>query len=119
MMCLGRPVWRAVLPLVSARVPRDVAEDSVMHNWPSFSGSLEHCILFHDIQPALAAVNDLPVWLVHGTKDITVPIANVRGLAERFPTVGLAVLDDGDHNMFLNHTEWCLDAIARHSSIQA
>ena len=118
-MRLGRPVWRAALPLVSPGLPRDVVEDSVMHNWPSFSGTLENCILYHDTRPALAAVDDVPVWLLHGAEDATAPIANVRAMAERFPKVKLDLLDRADHNMFLNHTEWCLNMIARQAAARS
>jgi len=114
-MCLGRPVWRAMLSLVHPGLPADVADDSVMHNWPSFSTTLENCILHHDIRPALGALDGVPVYLIHGTKDATAPIANVRSLAEHFSNLQLVVLHEGDHDMFLSHTAWCLDLIADHT----
>ena len=85
LMCFGRPVWRAVTPLLMPTLPRDVAEDGVLHTWRSYRGTLTHCILDTDTG-AIAqrvAASRLPVRLLHGDLDREAPRETVAALAQQ------------------------------------
>jgi len=110
-MCVGRPVWQAILPRINKSLPPDVVRDSMEHNWPSFSTTLENCILRHDVRPSVEATLAIPTLLVHATNDATAPLANIQRLTASYPNLRLVVLNGADHNMFLTHTRQCLNLI--------
>jgi pimeloyl-ACP methyl ester carboxylesterase len=51
-----RPILRLLVRCIPSDVPPDVAEDALSHTWSSYSRTLEHCILSHDLTPALRAL---------------------------------------------------------------
>jgi pimeloyl-ACP methyl ester carboxylesterase len=89
----------------------NLAYDALKHSWRSFSGTLEHCILSHDVTPALTMLSNLPILALHGADDPAAPIANVRALAASMPNLTLVALGDG-HHLFLRENAACRAAIA-------
>lgn len=111
-MCAARPLWRAVMPLVNPGVPADIARDFVLHDWPSYSGTLEHVVITNRIAPAaerLAAAGT-PIRILHGARDRTAPPAAVRALAERcgWP---LVMLEGDGHELPLSAPDRCAEML--------
>lgn len=82
-MCAGRPVWRALMPLVMPGVPTDIARDMVLHTWVSYSNTVQNVLVQHRVAPAAARLveHGVPVRLLHGGRDREAPVAAVRELA--------------------------------------
>jgi len=85
-MCAGRPFWRAIMPLLMPGVPADIARDMVLHDWTSYSGTLENVLVEHRIAPAAErlAATDLPVRLLHGQRDGLAPLTTAQELANQY-----------------------------------
>ena len=105
-----RPLIALLARSLTRDLPSAVAEDSVHHSWRSYSGTLEHCVLSHDIMPALTALTALPILALHGDADPAAPLAAVRSLAVQFPTIALHTLP-GKHHIFLTQNGACIAAI--------
>lgn len=95
--------------------PREIVEDSFKSTWQSYTRTLEHCILNHDLTRALATLADLPILARHGTHDSSAPLEKVAALAARMPNVRLKTLP-GDHHIFLEPNAACIAAIAQYLS---
>ena len=99
-MCALRPALRVALPWAAhfaPHLPTEVLRDSVLHNYASYSRSLGNLIVRHRLDCALARLATRPVHLLHGDRDRTAPLGNVRLLAERFPGWRLEVLAGAGH----------------------
>lgn len=90
-----RPLLRRVMPRLMPDVPAAVAEDAVLHTWPSFRGAMQNILLAHPIAEPLRTIGPKAVF-VHGTRDTITPLASIRALAR---TSGATVLVlDSDHH---------------------
>lgn len=105
-----RPLVALLAGRLSHAVPAAVAEDSMAHTWHSYSGTLEHCVLSHNVLPALTALGTLPILALHGDADPAAPLAAVQSLASQLPTMTLHILP-GNHHIFLTQNNACLAAI--------
>lgn len=107
-MCMGRPLWRAIMPLMTPGVPADIARDFVLHDWVSYSGTLLNLLVDHRIEAAAKRLAEarMPVRLLHGTHDRTAPIEPVRDLAAQLGWQ-LAVLDGRKHRLPLDAPDAC------------
>lgn len=90
--------------------PAAVVADALSHTWESYSGTLAHCVLSHDLAPALAAVAHLPILALHGRDDPAAPLHGVQALAAQWTNIELRVLAGG-HHLFLTQHDACLAAI--------
>lgn len=105
-------------PRLSARVairlakqfPPEVAADTVCHTWESYSRTLEHCILDHDLTPELTGLPAVPILALHGLADPAAPLASVAALVPRLLNLRLHTLPGG-HHLFLQQHAACLQAI--------
>ncbi|MGI8855511.1 MAG: alpha/beta fold hydrolase [Thermomicrobiales bacterium] len=106
--------FRSLVALLAGRfshaVPAAVAEDSMAHTWHSYSRTLEHCVLSHNVLPALTTLGMLPILALHGDEDPAAPLAAVQSLASQLPTIALRILP-GKHHIFLTENNACLAAI--------
>lgn len=111
-MCAWRPFWRRVIPLLTPGVPADIARDYVLHNWTSYSSTLQNVIIDHRAGPAAAALatTGVPVRLLHGGQDTIAPIAAVREMADRYRWV-LTVVPDGEHHLPVRRAGACAAAL--------
>jgi pimeloyl-ACP methyl ester carboxylesterase len=107
-----RPLLRFVVRHSPSGLPPEVAEDALSHTWPSYSGTLEHCILSHDLTPALRQLPDIPILAIHGRDDPSAPVGPVQLLATTRSAMHLVLLPDG-HHVFLTEDEACLAAMER------
>lgn len=85
-MCHTRPVWSALLPLLTPHTPADIARDAVLHTWPSYSQTLRNVLIAQhvDEDAARVAAAGMPVRLLHGTADRAAPPEAARRLAARW-----------------------------------
>jgi len=96
-MGAARPLLERLLPAVT-RVPREVAEDAVLHDWPSINGAISNVLLSRPIAVPLATLGAKTIF-VHGRTDQVTPVKRVIALAQR---VGARVdLVPGDHQAYL------------------
>lgn len=108
LMCAGRPLWGALMPFIRPDLPPEVARDAVLHNWTSYSRTLENVIVEHRLEPAAARLAEagLPVRLLHGDRDREAPLEAIRDLAERLGWP-LTVLDGRTHALPLEAPDAC------------
>lgn len=92
-----RPVLKRLISATVRDFPPDVAADALDHTWASYSGTLDHCVLNHDLTPTLAALADLPILAIHGADDPAAPLHGVRTLAREMPHLHLVVVPGGHH----------------------
>jgi pimeloyl-ACP methyl ester carboxylesterase len=113
-MCAWRPFWRAVVPLLTPGVPADIARDYVLHNWTSYSGTLQNVLVEHRAAPAAAtlAATGLPVAFLHGGRDTVVPLDAVRELAEAHDWP-LRVVASAEHHLPAERPNACASMLHR------
>lgn len=107
-----RPVLRYLVRHVDSGLPPDVAEDALLHTWRSYSGTLEQCILSHNLNPALRDLPTIPILAIHGNDDPSAPVGPMQMLAATRPGMRLIRLPGG-HHVFLTEQAACLTAIDR------
>jgi pimeloyl-ACP methyl ester carboxylesterase len=105
LMCATRPVLSFLAPHFAPHVPAAVARDAVLHNFASYSRSLQRVVIHHRPDRALAALAGRPVLLVHGDQDRSAPLDNVRILAAGFPAWRLEVVSGADHHLPIDRPE--------------
>ncbi len=109
---LTRRLLGPILPYVIRDVPREVARDLVEHNLMSSTTSLWNVLYRRDVRPdADSLPENLPVVLIHGTRDTTAPIDEVRQLADERPAWQLVELEGVDHHPWLRRPETCAELI--------
>jgi len=116
---LTRRVFGKLLPYLLRDVPREVAQDLVLHTWRSSTSSLWEVIYRHD---QWADMEQLPpamgVLCIHGDQDVMAPLPAIEHCALNRANWGVAVLPGVDHHPFLRETGKCLDLI-RAAAIQS
>lgn len=114
LLCLGMhkaPRLAARIAIaVAPQFPPVVAADAVRHTWASYSGTLQHCILDHDLTPALGRLPEIPILALHGTEDHSSPLPAVEALAVQMSNVSLRRIAGG-HHLFLAQNHACVQAI--------
>jgi len=100
LMCAFRPLLMPIAPHLVRHVPAVVATDALRHNWNSYSKTLRNVIFKSDSTRWMQGFKGA-VLLVHGARDQTAPLVNVRRFNSR-PNVRLIVLD-ADHGLIFSH----------------
>lgn len=113
-----RPLIAFLARRAAGDFPPEVAADTVQHSWASYSGTLKHCVLDHDLTPALHLLPPISVLALHGTHDPSAPLPPLRALASGCPNFRLDVLEGG-HHLFLTQHQACLRAIADYLALSA
>lgn len=96
-MCSLRPLLKLTAPRFAPYLPGAIVQDFFQHNFTSVSGSLNNVIVRHRLDPALGALRQTSVTLVHGDADLTAPLTNVVDLANAFPSWRIEVVPEGNH----------------------
>ncbi|WP_287989478.1 alpha/beta hydrolase [Piscinibacter sp.] len=109
---LTRRVVGRLLPRLLRDIPREVAEDLVAHTMVSSTSSLWEALYRHDLRAeAEATAQILPVLMLHGSADLTAPLAGAQELAAARSTWEMRVLDGVDHHPWLRAPQECLQHI--------
>lgn len=104
LMCLSRPLLEKVMPLIVRDVPARVARDVIQHNWISYSRSLRHLVLEARPDVWLRRVR-APVLFIHGSKDRTAPLANLKAGIAGHAFARLEVMDATHYILFERELE--------------
>ncbi len=91
-MCAFRPLLEMLLPRLAPRVPRGVAHDSVLHNWPAADGAFRNILLARFLPEPLHHIGEKVIF-VHGRADRITPLARIRELAAE---TGATVIESSD-----------------------
>ncbi len=84
--------------------PKNVAEDSVLHTWRSYSQSLHNVIENQAVEQSLKRLK-VPTTLIYGDKESQIVLGNVRLLSNLPANVKILMLE-GTHNLpFEKQTE--------------
>jgi len=102
-----------LLPRLLRDLPREVAEDLVLHTWLSSLSTIWDGVYRYDprrdadrLPPAV------PVLVLHGDRDTTAPLDGVRRLSSGRPGWEVQVLPGVDHHPVLRDPDRCRRAIA-------
>ncbi|RIK44982.1 MAG: hypothetical protein DCC57_16975 [Chloroflexi bacterium] len=89
-----------------------LTRDLVLHDWVSYGGTLTHVVVTRRIAAAVAtiAAAGIPIQLLHGAQDRTVPVAIVRDVARRYQ-LPLTVLAGQPHTLPLSAPDACADLL--------
>lgn len=90
-----RPLLKRLMPRLMPGIPPAVAQDAVLHTWPSFHGALRNILLTKPIARPVRTIGR-KVTFVHGALDTITPLARVRALARA--TGADVIVVDGDHH---------------------
>lgn len=102
-----------LLPRLLQDLPREVAEDLVLHTWLSSVSTLWDGIYRYDSrQDADRLPSGVPVLVLHGDQDATAPLDGMRRLMSGRPGWDLRVLPGVDHHALLRAPDLCRRAIA-------
>ena len=111
---LTRRVVGRLLPRLLRDIPREVAEDLVAHTMVSSTSSLWEALYRHDLRAeAEATAQILPVLMLHGSADLTAPLAGAQELAVARSTWEMRVLEGVDHHPWLRVPQECLQHIGQ------
>lgn len=117
---LSRRVVGRLLPRLLRDVPREVAEDLVAHNMVSSTSSLWEVLYRHDLHAeADATARLLPVLMLHGSADLTAPLAEAERMAAGRASWAIRVLGGVDHHPWLRAPRECLLQIEQWLSTHA
>ncbi len=101
-------ISRLIVRLALRDRPRDVADDSLLHTWPSFRGALQG--LMKARIEALLGVSHATIIFVHGTSDTIAPIEAVSAAARQLGAALLPV-SGGHHDYLRLHTSLLISLI--------
>lgn len=93
LMGAARPVFRWAMPRLMRDVPPAVAEDAVLHSWPSIRGAINDILLTKPIARPLHAIGAKTVF-VHGTRDTITTLSRIRALAQESGATVLVLNSD-------------------------
>lgn len=93
---------RWLAPHAAHALPGDVRRDGLAHTPASATSTLYDALYGHDLSADLARLRpDLPVVLVHGTRDRTAPAGGASAAARVHRAATLRLLDGVDHHPLL------------------
>lgn len=90
-----RPLLDRAMPRLMRDVPPAVAQDAVLHSWPSIRGAIHNILLTQPISKPLRAIGTKAV-LIHGTRDTVTPLERISALARE--TGATVIVLDSDHH---------------------
>jgi pimeloyl-ACP methyl ester carboxylesterase len=98
-----RPITRLLAPLYLGKLPRHVAQDSLLHTPRSYAQSLHNIIEHQQVVSDLDRLK-APVTFIYGDKDSKQVAANVKRLIKLEERLRILYLP-GTHNVALEHPE--------------
>jgi len=115
LMCALRPLLLPIIPHLVRDVPPMVAQDALRHTWVSYSRTLQHVIFAAETSKWMAEISH-PLLLIHGKRDTTAPLENVKnGLASTHPAELIEL--DADHGLIFTHSRTIATRLAEFFSI--
>jgi pimeloyl-ACP methyl ester carboxylesterase len=93
-----RPLSKHLAPFYLPRLPKAVAEDSVLHTWYSYSKSRDNLIEDQQVAADLAKIKG-PIILVYGENDRMKNYIEAENLLNNLNNVELKLIKDSGHNL--------------------
>jgi len=97
----------SVVTYFARHLPAAVARDSLLHNYTSYSRTLMNVIVRTRLDRAFdrLAAASMPITFLHGARDLTAPVNNVRRLIEGHPNWHLDLTPDATHYLPITHPD--------------
>lgn len=110
---LTRRVLGPILPHIFTQFPADVVEDLLQMTWRSSTSTTTEVVFHYDVAADLQRLaGQVPLLCLHGDRDSTAPLPQVRALAATHVGCALRILPGGDHHLVLRHPAWVCEQIA-------
>ena len=120
LMCHIRPLLIPVMPWFVRDVPPQVAKDSLLHTWWSYSGSLREVVLKADGKRVLDTLHQQNTHLqfIHGNHDALAPVDHVQHIIEQLPqregVPGWPMhVIEGEHTIVFEQATLCADLLIK------
>lgn len=107
---IGGPITRRILPYFLRNIPKEMASDSLLHTYNSYISTLYSVLYYQDIPVLMKNTDRKKVILIHGEKDMLVPLTNVKILAKRFG-IPLHIFPKEDHGFPMEAKEKLLSVL--------
>lgn len=108
--CYGlRPLSKRLAPKYLRHLPKEIAADSVLHTWKSYSESLQHVISHQHVREDLEKLT-IPTVLIYGDKESAIVLRNVEAL-KNLPSGVNVLIVEGTHGLPLEHPKKILQHI--------
>lgn len=104
-----RPISKRVAPLYLPYLPRQVARDSVLHTFKSYSESLRSLVETQSVEDDLKKLK-IPAVVVYGNADETFVLDNVHSMKQLSKNISIELMD-GSHQIPLEHPEQIMKLI--------
>lgn len=105
-----RPISKHIAPLYLKRLPKEVAEDSLLHSWRSYSQSLENIIEKQSIQTDLEKLK-IPIQFLYGEKDICGHYLVQSGVLKSCPQAKFQIYPELSHQLPIERPDLVLEAL--------
>jgi pimeloyl-ACP methyl ester carboxylesterase len=105
-----RPISKHIAPLYLKRLPKEVAEDSLLHTWRSYSQSLENIIEKQSIRTDLEKVC-APMHFLYGSSDTCGQYLQESDVLKSFPNAKLRVYPELTHQLPLERPDLIIEAL--------
>lgn len=101
LVCAARPLLKWLARVARPDLPKAVAEDAMLHHWPSIRGAME-ILQHHPIVFALRTYRGRTTF-VHGLSDTITPLQRITSLAEELGARVITV--EGGHHAYVKHSD--------------
>jgi pimeloyl-ACP methyl ester carboxylesterase len=109
-VCAFRPMMMHIAPLLRPDLPAEVAEDAMLHHWPSIRGAIQ-ILQSTPLAPALQGAIGPRTTFVHGRRDGVTPIEKIHAVAK---DTGASVIEvPGGHQDYVPTVPSLLSGVRR------
>lgn len=105
-----RPISKHIAPLYLKRLPKEVAEDSLLHTWRSYSKSLENIIEKQSISKDLANIK-VPIQFLYGEKDTCGHYLEESGILTSYPHAKFKIYPQLTHQLPIERPDLVVKAL--------
>jgi pimeloyl-ACP methyl ester carboxylesterase len=92
----GGPITRKIMPYIYKDLPKEVANDGLLHTYNSYITSLYNVIYKQDIKSLLSKKVSEKIFLFHADNDKLAPFSNIKTLSKKYG-IPLRIIKNGTH----------------------
>lgn len=92
----GGPITRKIMPYIYKSLPKEVANDGLLHTYNSYITSLYNVIYKQDITSLLSRKVSEKIFLLHADNDRLAPFSNIETLSKEYG-IPLRIIKNGTH----------------------
>lgn len=93
----GGPITRKIMPYIYRDLPKEVANDGLLHTYNSYITSLYNVVYKQDIRALLSRKVSKKIFLFHADNDILAPFSNIITLSREY-NLPLHIIENGTHD---------------------